>query len=419
MTSMRSLSVSFQGDSYSLPVTKVKPPPATVGTPANLRKSTPVRRKAGATPERDRSERNRENSRPSDLQQQRWPGRLRGGEDSSILTRSLDYDSERVKCSGSGAALTELRKFVDDGNSRNKPRNKLKLETDEVEVRVNSEVESRPVLGGSLNADVESVSSESPASENAIRLRGGRRLAVVPTRILPDPSNRVREVLDPASPLPTGAPNRIIDPSKLVFTKKFQNDSAVSSPREVGANRGLPLRGGMTCSTGALSRSMDFAKKFQNDSPVSSPREVGLSRGLSPLRGGVRAASPCKPLNSSSSALLRGMASPSRVTRGSGYSMNDNNTCSTPSTLRFAVEYSRRGKLGDNQMADAHVLRLVYNRFLQWRLANAKVENTLLGQKHTAEVLIYALFGFQMKCKLNDFQLQLFHGIKANFWYAL
>ncbi|KAL0439103.1 UNVERIFIED_CONTAM: QWRF motif-containing protein 2 [Sesamum latifolium] len=111
VTSMRSLSVSFQGESYSLPVNKVKPPPAAAGTPGGLRKGTPERKKAGVTPVRDRRERDRENSRPSDHQQHRWPGRLRG-ENSSFFTRSLDYGTGRVKLSGSGSALKELRKSV-------------------------------------------------------------------------------------------------------------------------------------------------------------------------------------------------------------------------------------------------------------------------------------------------------------------
>ncbi|KAL9172297.1 hypothetical protein ABFS82_03G036200 [Erythranthe guttata] len=340
VTSMRSLSVSFQGESYSIPVSKVKPPPAAVGTPSALRKGTPERRKAGVTPTRDRRERDIENSRPSDhhqLQQHRWPGRLRR-EDSSFLTRSLDYGSERVKCSGSGAALKEFRKSVGEENSSDKVGNDLKLETNDVEVRGIGELENRPRSGSSLNLDVESTATT--------QLRGGPRAVVVPQRCWQE-TNRVNKVRDPASPLPISTSNRTIGPSKLVL-----------------------------------------AKKFQNDSPVSSPREVSSSRGISPLRGGVRAASPCKALSSSSGSVSRGMASPTRARSGVGNSMNENNTCSTPSVLRFAVD-ARRGNSGENQMADAHVLRLLYNRLLQWRLANARVENTLLAQKHTAERSLY------------------------------
>ncbi|CAK9155413.1 unnamed protein product [Ilex paraguariensis] len=68
VTSTRSLSVSFQGDSFSLPVNKARPTP--VNSLSNTRKGTPERTKA-ETPLRDQTE----NSKPSD--HHRWPGRSR------------------------------------------------------------------------------------------------------------------------------------------------------------------------------------------------------------------------------------------------------------------------------------------------------------------------------------------------------
>ncbi|KAL3840478.1 hypothetical protein ACJIZ3_025069 [Penstemon smallii] len=297
-TSLRSLSVSFQGESYSFPVSKV-------------RKDTPERRRTGVTPVRDR-----ENSRPSDNQKHRWPGRLRE-ENSNFLTRSLDYGAERVKLSGSGAALKDLSKSMADGTSGNTICVKLKHETNNSEIR-----ELDP-----LNSDTVSV-----------QLRGIPRGIVVPPRY------KVNKVLDPASPVSKNALSRI-GPSKLI------------------------------------------AKKFQNDSPVSSPREVITSRGLSPLRGGVRAASPCKAFTPSNGAMLRGMASPIRNRCGVANS-SESNMCSTPSILSFANDV-RRGKLGENRIADAHDLRILYNRQLQWRFANARVENALSVQKHTSETSLY------------------------------
>lgn len=331
--SVRSLSVSFQGESYSFPVSKVKAPPANVGTPGMTRKGTPERKKAGVTPVRDRREKDRENPRPIDQQQHRWPGRLRS-ENSSLLSRSLDYGTDRVKWPGSGPALKELKKSMVDENSRNGVGNELKLENNETGTE----------LRGSLDSDIESVSSESIVIDNGIQLREGPRGVVVPARIWQDASHRVQKVPDPSSPLSHNASNRTIGPSKL-----------------------------------------SVGRKFQSDSPVSSPREVYSSRGLSPLRGGARAASPCKALTSSPGGLLRGMSSPSRARIGN--SISENNTCSTPFLVGFPIDL-RRGKLGDSRIADAHDLRIQYNRLLQWRLANAKAEHTLLVQKRAAEVLI-------------------------------
>ncbi|XP_057794324.1 QWRF motif-containing protein 2-like [Salvia miltiorrhiza] len=328
--SVRSLSVSFQGQSYSLPVSKVKPPPAAVGTPGVSRKGTPERRKAGVTPVRDRTVKDRDTPRPIEQQQHLWPGRLRS-ENPSLLSRSLDYGTDRAKWNRSSPAISGLRKSVNS---------ELKLEDRETEDPAVSD-DGRSGLGGSLNSDVESVSSEGTASGNATQLRGGPRGMIVPARFWQDASNRVQKVLDPASPLSNSASNRITS-----------------------------------------------SKKFQNDSPVSSPREVCSTRGPSPLRGGSRAASPSRAMTSGSGALLRGMASPIRARNGIGSMMNDNNMCSTPSLISFPIEL-RRGKLGESRIADAHDLRMLYNRLLQWRLTNAKVEDTLLVQKHAAERNLY------------------------------
>lgn len=315
--SVRSLAVSFQGGSYSFPVSKVKAPPASVGTPGVARKGTPERRKAGVTPVADRREKDRENLRPIDQQQHRWPGRLRS-ENPRLLSRSLDYGMDRVKWPGSGNNIS----------------NKLKLENNETGTG----------LRGSSDSDIESVSSESTAIDSAIQLREEPRGVVVPARIWQDASHRVHKVPDPSS-LSHTASNRTTAPSKL-----------------------------------------SVGRKFQNDSPVSSPREVYPSRGLSPLRGGARTASPSKASTSSPAGLLRGMSSPSRARIGN--STNENNACSTPFLIGFPIDL-RRGKLGDNRTAEAHNLRIQYNRLLQWRLANAKAEHTLLVQKRASEVLIY------------------------------
>ncbi|KAL3617900.1 hypothetical protein CASFOL_038221 [Castilleja foliolosa] len=317
VTSIRSLSVSFQGESYSVPVSKVKPPPTVVVTPRVLRKASPERRKAGVTPARDRKEKDRENSRPSEQQQQhRWPGRLRA-ENSSLFTRSLDYGADRAKFNGSGSILKDLRKSMVAEISINKVGNESKLKNDNEKIREISELE--------ISNEVESVSSESIGNG-------------VQERAVPAPGRCWQE---PASPLLNGASNRKLGPSKLASAKKFQNNNSVSSPREL-------------CST----------------------------RGLSPVRGGARAASPCKALTSSTGALLRGIESPSIARSRTGNLVNDN------ITLSYAVDV-RRGKLGDNRIAYAHDLKLLYNRLLQWRFVNAKIENTMLVQRRTSERSLY------------------------------
>ncbi|PIN22093.1 hypothetical protein CDL12_05183 [Handroanthus impetiginosus] len=350
MTSIRTLSVSFQGESFSLLVNKVKPPPTSAGTPRGLGRATPERRKAGVTPVRDQRARDRENPRPID-QQHRWPGRLRG-RDSSFVTPSLDYSSERGKLIGSGS----------------------ELESNNFEVRGINKIHNRLSFVDRLNSDFESVSSESTASGNAVQSKGGPRGIVVPTRFREEVNDQELKVPYHVSPVSNNGLRRK-SPSKLII-----------------------------------------AKKFQNDSPVSSPREVFPCRGLSPLREGVRLASPSKVLPLSTSALFRGMASPTRTRNGVSNLMNNSNMCSTPSMLSFAADV-RKGKLGENQIVDAHDLRILHNRQLQWRLGNARVENALLVQKQTAERSLYNAWVSTSKLrhsvKSKRIQLQLLrHNLK-------
>ncbi|KAK9270473.1 hypothetical protein L1049_026053 [Liquidambar formosana] len=118
-TSTRSLSVSFQGESFSLQVSKVKPAPTPSVTPS-VRKGTPERRRATTTtPSRggrgdgvggaDQGE----NSKPID--QHRWPARLRQG---NSMSRSLDCTDERNKLGGSGSVVRALQRSMIDERSR-------------------------------------------------------------------------------------------------------------------------------------------------------------------------------------------------------------------------------------------------------------------------------------------------------------
>ncbi|KAA8536267.1 hypothetical protein F0562_028745 [Nyssa sinensis] len=103
----------------------------------------------------------------------------------------------------------------------------------------------------------------------------------------------------------------------------------------------------------------------------------------SPVRGGIRPASPSKFMASMGSSPSRGMPSPSRVRNSIAGSISSNFS-ETPSVLSFAADV-RRGKVGENRIVDAHLLRLLYNRHLQWRFVNARTEAALLVQKHSAE----------------------------------
>ncbi|XP_072972665.1 QWRF motif-containing protein 2-like [Typha angustifolia] len=122
-----------------------------------------------------------------------------------------------------------------------------------------------------------------------------------------------------------------------------------------------------------------MVKKSLVDSPLSSPRSAA-----SPLHGPVRQPSPSKFVNSP-----RGMASPLRTRSGSAASHSPvGQPANAPSIISFAVEV-RRAKKGENRIEEAHILRLLDNRHLQWRCVNARANAALLVQTLTAEKNLY------------------------------
>ncbi|OMO70720.1 hypothetical protein COLO4_28521 [Corchorus olitorius] len=316
--STRSLSVSFQGESFSYQFSKAKPAPS----PNPSRKGTPERRKpTSATNTPGRVTDQMENSKT-----ERWPARLR---QPNSMTRSMDCTDERKRLNGSG-----------NGNV--------------VRALQNSMIDNRDLTAGTAVgsdsqcdlsvSDTESVSSgstsgavESTCNGNGDVKRGSRGI-IVPARFWQETNNRLRRS-DSGSPV----------------SKKLTVPSKLSGP-----------------------------EKFGIDSPSSSPKGAVNSRGqLSPIRGPVRPASPSKLGVSSISSPVRGM-SPSRVRNGLvGNSVN------TPSILSFAGDVIKMGKIGENKVYDAHMLRLLHNRLLQWRFVNARADAALSSQKSNAEKSLY------------------------------
>lgn len=106
--------------------------------------------------------------------------------------------------------------------------------------------------------------------------------------------------------------------------------------------------------------------KFGMNAALSSPRGTSIVRGISPSRGVV----PPRGVTPS------GRMSPLRVRS----SMSKN----TPLIPNFAVD--AKEKIRDNGVADAHLLRVLHNRLLQWQFANARANAVISAQKMRAEV---------------------------------
>ncbi|KAJ6754833.1 AUGMIN FAMILY MEMBER [Salix purpurea] len=325
ITSTRSLSVSFQGEAFSLPISKAK----SVTPPQNIvsRKATPERRRA--TPVGDQGE----NSRPMD--HHRWPGRSREGnlkERNQLLSRSLDCSvvvggggDKRVVGSGfMGVKSLQQSMMVDEGRRLSLDLGNIaKHNPDSISVTESS-------FTGDLTAsDSESVSSGSTSGVTEIgKWKTGARGIAASARFWQETNSRLRRLQDPGSPLSTSPGSRMGVSPKAIQSKRFSSDGPLASPRMMAA---------------------------------------------SPVRGATRSASPSKLWTSTSPS--KGMSSPSRVIPMSS---------STPSILSFSVDL-RRGKMGENRIVDAHMLRLLYNRYLQWRFVNARADTTFMVQRLSAE----------------------------------
>ncbi|KAF6170620.1 hypothetical protein GIB67_020182 [Kingdonia uniflora] len=345
--SSRSLSVSFQGESYSLPISKTK---AVAPTPqqSNVRKGTPERRRVSPmpTPLRGGGD-HMENSKPVD--QHRWPGSR--PRQVNLLSKSLDCSVEKgSKVVGSGKVVRSLlqQSMIDDSRRASfDGRLNPDLSNAELIQSIQVAVDADTTANGS-DSDSRSSGSNECGNGGITRGRSTPRGSIsVSARFWQETNSRMRGLMEPRSPMSNTTSSRSIAQPKLIPKKSF------------------------------------------GDTALSSPRNVSISRTLSsPLRGPVRPASPSKSMPSSASSPSRGNASPSRVRNGMATPVGGSQLCNTPSVLCFPADILRR-KVEDNRVVDAHLLRLFYNRNLQWCFVNARADAAMLTQRLTAEMYIF------------------------------
>jgi hypothetical protein len=232
----------------------------------------------------------------------------------------------RVIGSGFFGVKSLQQSIVDEGRRLSLDLGNARQNTDTISVNESS-------FTGDLTAsDSDSVSSGSTSGVPEIgKRKTAPRGITVSARFWQETNSRLRRLQDPGSPLSTSPGSRMGVSPKAIQSKRFSSDGPLSSPRMLAA---------------------------------------------SPIRGATRPASPSKLWTTSASSPSRGMSSPSRVRSMSS---------SSPSILSFSVDL-RRGKMGEDRIVDAHMLRLLYNRYLQWRFVNAREDATFMVQRLNAEV---------------------------------
>lgn len=160
-------------------------------------------------------------------------------------------------------------------------------------------------------------------------------------------------------------PSYVDGRSRVEFEANSANDNSMQEP---AANKVI---------SSSLAGSKITATRFgRYDSPTLCPRPSSpsktpvlssVARGVSPSR--LRPSTP--PPRGISSSRIR----PSNSTQSNA----------STSVLSFIADY-KKGKKTASYIEDAHKLRLLYNRHLQWRCANARAEAVLRNQEVVAEV---------------------------------
>ncbi|CAA6662978.1 unnamed protein product [Spirodela intermedia] len=313
----RSLSVSFQGESFVFQTSRVKN-----DTAGSTRKPTPDRRRYPATPMRNGMTGGgegggigpqTENSRSGDYN--RWPAAH--SSNSNPLTKSLEYSLNK------GGSIFATENFMRHSIAFDEARH---ASYDAGDLSASSDTDSVS-SGSNSGAHNSSAPACTPFIPHGIS---------VPARFWQDTNSRTILLSD--SGLPQLTP----------------------LSRATAAPRFMPV------------------KKPLIDGPVISPRTVS-----SPINGPTRHSSPVKAVSSPS----RMMASPSRM-RSNDVLMGQPGNA--PSIINFAAEVLRRGKRGESRIEEAHLLRLLHNRHLQWRYVNARATSSLSVQIVAAEKSLHS-----------------------------
>ncbi|KAL6995400.1 hypothetical protein U1Q18_005537 [Sarracenia purpurea var. burkii] len=265
-----------------------------------------------------------ENSKSID--RHRWPGRYR---EAKSFTRSVDCSAEKKKLGGSGSVVGALQNSMIHESSTSSFNGRLEEHSTNaklhkaIQLFVDTKSAPRSSAGSvTVSSDNEIVSSGSTGGVQ------GRRGCFAQLR---------------------GGK------SSIMVSPRFWQETASRS-------RHLPEPGSPASKNNGFT-SVPLSKrnsilKPSIYGPISSPRGP-----FSPSRG---IPSPCQARSGVSSGL-------------------NNNLSNNPSILSFDAEVRRR-KVGENRIVNAHLLRLLYNRHLQWRFINARVGAAMWVQKITAEV---------------------------------
>ncbi|KAK1292388.1 hypothetical protein QJS10_CPB17g00172 [Acorus calamus] len=415
---MRSLSVSFQADSTSFPLARKEKPRTHSSSDNALRSSANAAHKQAenvqrkATPERKRTPlrgkngpEQSENSKPVENYQYRWPGRVSARLSANSMSRSVDLTDRINKFSSQhlpGRGFSPSRNLSSsDGQRGASPTRKMSASDGQRGVSPTKKVSAsdgqrgvsptRKMSASDGQREV-SLTRKMSASDGQRRISPMRRMSSSDSQRGVSPMRRMS-----ASDSQRGvSPTRRMPASEAGMSRGLQKSTTEVTRRHI-SGKNANLIDDMASRTSGSSRVLSASVNISLNPTDRSSSLTRCSRTLSlPLPGLHRPQSPNRDFSSSSSSSSssRGMPSPARMRPTTPFP-SANSTTSRPSSSSSVLSFTtdvRKGKKGANQIEDAHQLRLLYNRNLQWRFMNARAGYALSIQKVTAENLLFSVW---------------------------
>ncbi|KAG6547541.1 hypothetical protein Mapa_010989 [Marchantia paleacea] len=147
--------------------------------------------------------------------------------------------------------------------------------------------------------------------------------------------------------------------------------AALKAGRRKVPTLGFPIANGSSNSAWSLSSGRAITPISSSPQPPVSPSARGGRGGSSPLRG---------------------LPSPTRSRPPTANGSVASRTSSISSSIISGTDLRLRGKKAMSQQEEALFLRILHNRFLQWRFINARADAALSSQKAAAEKSLYSVW---------------------------
>ncbi|KAE8735445.1 QWRF motif-containing protein 8 [Hibiscus syriacus] len=232
-----------------------------------------------------------------------------------------------------------------------------------------SSSQSQSSTSASSKQSQSSISASSCQSHVSTSILSSTPRVVSPIRVRTSSSSQSHSSTSVLSSAP-----RVLSPTRMrtSTSSRKTHSRSHSSSSVLGSNsRGVsPTPRGVSPTPKVVSptrmRTSTSSSQFHSSTSVFS----STSRGVSPTPRGVNPTPR--------------VVSPTRMRTSTLSSQSHSST----SVLSFVTD-CKKGRKGVNSMEDAHQLRLLYNRYLQWRFANAHAEAVFDIQKVNSEETLY------------------------------